>query len=782
MTMTHVNNIVKEKRFRFPKQSVTGFGRAISCAGTKEEFWSAAQMENSTRNTIVVKARVGDKSFTGVLETRSFCHQPFLFRGKNLEKAVVWNEYADGGWKIKIANLAIRNDEVVFEKLETVFESDRLCLHPVATIFQGRIWVAWTAVTGEDTRVHLAKREERWRTLPPLSKSGLDAFRPTIKASTEKLFVVWDRYRDGHYEIAGKIFDGGAWTDIVPVGMESERWFCPDLAVSADGEARLCWVALHEVMDGRGIVDHDAFAIVAKITDEGRILIMGDDGNERDRRIVADLREGLLAKRVSKGYLGLRRRPRLSFQDGKTLWCFWEVRVEGEATAVLGHLAGRRHEGKGWSKPVFLANVGYGYATAESFEGNELPVSFYKFNESHLDILNSATIDVSLSTPHEIDSSQWSFWKRVEETPPLNKSRKIIEVNGERYFLFWADTHCHSNFSADAEGEPDEIIHFGRDVGKLDALCVIDNDYYPNKTLSQVEWRIHQELARHFTKKGEFALFPGYEFTYHRSDLNPDFNHRCVIYPGPEGKMMRRIDSDTDSDVKLLAELKRTDAMCYPHHCTYELIDSEKEWNVEVCSSWRVVLEESDFSIRQLKAGRKFGFIGSSDAHRANPGLGGALTGLFAKELTAEALFDAYKNRRTIVTQGFAIHIDFRVNDTFVGTVNEVPSNGAPKVTANIKAPRTMEFVNVLRDGETVFEMRPRSDVAELVFMDRDATPGEHFYILKVKLEGEPAVNFDPSENAREPFSMKGMFPHNLAKARGVFAWTSPIWVRVQNQ
>jgi hypothetical protein len=341
--------------------------------------------------------------------------------------------------------------------------------------------------------------------------------------------------------------------------------------------------------------------------------------------------------------------------------------------------------------------------------------------------------------------------------------------------MFWADTHCHSNFSPDAEGEPDEIIHYARDIAGLDALCIIDNDFYPHKTLSPAEWQIHQENSRHFTKNGEFVLFPGYEFTYHRDDLSPDFNHRCVIYPGPEGELHRRIDRDSDSDYKLPKMLKQNGAMTYPHHCTYELIDPELEWNVEACSSWRVVLEESDFSIRQLQQGKKFGFIGSSDAHRANPGLGGALTGLFAPELTPEALFDAYRNRRIIATQGFAIFIDFRINGLFIGSEGKV--NGSPNITFSIEAPEIVESVNVIRNGKPVYTVKPNESTCDGSFIDHELKAGNHFYFLKVKLVGDPAFNTNPAENARRPFTVDSKYPHNLAKARGVFAWTSPIWI-----
>ena len=61
--------------------------------------------------------------------------------------------------------------------------------------------------------------------------------------------------------------------------------------------------------------------------------------------------------------------------------------------------------------------------------------------------------------------------------------------------LFWADTHCHSVLSADAEGELDELAAFGRDIAGLDIMAIVDNDYYPYKALTGAEWESLQATA-----------------------------------------------------------------------------------------------------------------------------------------------------------------------------------------------------------------------------------------------------------------------------------------------
>ncbi|MCF6175246.1 MAG: hypothetical protein L3J71_05735 [Victivallaceae bacterium] len=766
--MTKINNNLKEQLFRFPNRDFFGFGRKLSCAVNGNGIWTAVQMETADKNTILITRKRGNDISRLELPTAALCHQPRLVSDNNDRLALVWNEFKTGIWQIKYA--PVINQLLALGTVETIFSSTSLCLPPVADYFSDMLWIAFPTVSDGNLRITVVKQTTiGWDLIGQVSEAGIDAFRPTICSNQQGIHLFWDQYKNGKYEIAGCILNETGSSAITPAATDNERWFCPDAVSNNRGQIFLAWVVMQETADKLGIVDHSSFSMVGQLK-HGKLEILKNYNN----RVVADLREGLLASDIYKGYLGLRRNPRLSTDSNGHLWCFWEVRLEAEATALSGHLAGRCFDGENWSEPALIANLGYGYATAICFDGKTLPVACFKFEAKGMDIVNIETIDIDRQQSYVINEGKWARWGEFN-IPKLIKNRRAVKVNNSQYSMFWADTHCHSNFSADAEGEPDEIIHYARDIAGLDALCVIDNDFYPNKSLSPAEWQIHQEFSRHFTRTGEFVLFPGYEFTYHRHDLSPDFNHRCVIYPGPAGQMFRRIDQGSETDKEMLAQLKQTNGMCYPHHCTYELLAADKEWNVEICSSWRAVLAECDFSIQQLKAGHKFGFIGSSDAHRANPGLGGALTGLFATELTPEALFDAYQNRRIIATQGFAVFIDFRVAGLFIGSQGNITKS--PLITAAIEAPDSIEAIEIFRDGEIIHRATPGNSTYQLSFTDNAATAGNHFYFLRLKLVGAAGLNGDPSLNSRRPFEMDSDYPHNLAKARGVFAWTSPIWL-----
>jgi len=83
--------------------------------------------------------------------------------------------------------------------------------------------------------------------------------------------------------------------------------------------------------------------------------------------------------------------------------------------------------------------------------------------------------------------------------------------------------------------------------------------------------------------------------------------------------------------------------------------------------------------------------------------------------------------------------------------------------------------VDVVRDGDVIRRVTPGSARTDLEFVDASAGPGTHWYFLRVRLVGDPAFNLPPGQSLAA-HSSNSRYPHNLARARGVFAWTSPVW------
>lgn len=771
----------KDDIFRNPPPPELCLGRNISAWTGENTLWAVIQAEKKKSTHLLACAYdlAGEAKPAYFYSRDEGVQQPFIFQapGKDTDKpAVVWNEFRENKWHVKYAEIDTAGKK--FQESETIFSSPDLCLPPAATVFQQEPAVVWSGKKDNELTVFIAFRKDGiWEIDTPFRESGIDCFRPAVTVAEDKCILFWDEYRDKRYQITISERGEDGWREKRSRGEENERWLNPQAVTAPDGSVYVTWTVLRDVYDKLGIVDHFPFAMAARWQD-GQLQILEDEGNEEDSRIIADLREGLLAKNIYKGHVGLRLNPRLAVNRNSDLMLLWERKIEKEDSDITSWLCGRNHLGDNkWSSPVSYSKNGYCYAVPSFIHQHKsIPAAFLQYRNEGENILQAENIKAS-GTEFSFQAEAWKRWLPYIPEPKDKNDRTSVSLKGDELQLFWADTHCHSNFSPDAEGELDELVNFAKNIAGLDAVTIIDNDYYPHKSLTPPEWQAQQELADHFTEEGRFVYMPGYEYTYHRADLEPDFNHRCVIYPRKGGPLLRRIDPDSNNDSKMLTCLTETDGMAYPHHCSFKLVEEKKEWNVEACSSWRLCIEETDFLIRQLLAGWKIGFIGSSDTHRGVPGLGGARTGLFAPELTPEALFEAYSKRRCIATQGFNIGIDFRVNDYFIGDSGK--TFDPPLIRACVRAPKEMDYVEIIRDGEVISWDSPQGTEFEVSHQDKECPAGEHFYFLKVKLVGDPSFNIEcrhPTENLK-PFEQNSRYPHNLSRAQGPFAWTSPVWL-----
>ncbi len=773
-----ITNEEKERRSRYPEPDRLYLGRNLSTVGVAGGVVAATLTERRGRTAILLVVDHDGARSERWVETEGDAHAPLLI-GNGVDRiTLIWIEAMAGSWSVKARRLDASANAV--GAVETLHESRRLIYQPTAACAGNVVHIAWSGIEGDAIRIYwMHNASGRWSCPVPVSDPCLNAFRPSLCVAAGRLCLAWDQYAESTYEVVLAAQTGNRLATLRKLGQVGEKWCFPQVAADSDGAVWMTWYVETDVEDDLGIVDHSGVAMIGHLVGD-RFDIVQAGGCADDPRVMADMRDGMLSSVVYKGYLGHRRRPMISVGADGVPWLLWEVRPEEEKTGVCGYLVGRCRQRDGtWAKAVRLTGGAYAYAPASTFEADALPVAHLVYENEDAKILGVTRVDLSTGQPHDTDPGKWDRWRPIRIVPPIGKPPRV-DRGGASYGLYWADTHVHSHFSADAEGEADELIHFARDRAGLDIVAVTDNDVYPHKPLFRAEWAIHQELCRHFTVPGRFVVLNGYEFTFHDPTLRPDFNHRIVLYPDTKQGLWRRIDPDSKDMRGLCRQLNRTGAMCYPHHCSYSLCDEEFEWNVEICSSWRVCIEESDFSMRQLQQGRRFGFIGSSDTHRLVPGLGGALTAVYAEELTSASVFEAYRRRRTVASQGCRMMIDFRVDDLFVG--EEGACSEAPCIRAAVQAEAPIASLVLIRDGTTVHTLAGSDKCVEFTFEDRNVPDGLHFYLLRVRLVGDPSYAFDPSDNVLAPIAHESRYPHNLARARGIFAWASPIWVSVKGR
>lgn len=680
---------------------------------------------------------------------------------------LAWTATGEDGWRVALAEVV---DGVVRET--TVWRSTAACLAPQVFCFDGRPWLTFPALDGSSSRVMLARPTGpgQWDVVP-VSDADTWARRPTTTVANGAAVLAWDRRCNGRYEMAcRRVLPDGTMGPTQGLGRDEVNRLLPT-ACSRGDVVELAWLEVSELVHrDLGAFDHDVRVGLARMEPGAQLQELG---------IAADLRPGLLpgTDQPYRGYDGLRRRPQLVTVGDGSAWLVWESRDAGGGKRA-GRLLGRPVDGTG--DPVLLHEGGLCYAVS-SAPGGPMQAAFFPVERQDEPAVHRVQVDLDAlpeedpsSRRRRVDVSTWSAWQPTGPIEPT-ESRPSIDTPDGPMNLYWVDLHCHSIFSPDAEGHVDELLHYARHVAALDGVAVVDNDYYPNKTLSESEWRIEQELARAHTDPGHFVVFPAYEFTYHDATMEPDFNHRYVLYPDT-GPLLRRVDPESNTYETLCECLRGRDVLLVAHHGTWRLGAPVPE-HVEVCSSWRVCIEEMDVVGKRLAAGDRFSFLGTSDSHRACPGLGGALTGVYAPELTRQSLFEALRRGRTIATQGRRVFMDLRIGEAVVGQCTTV--DGSPRIELHYRAPAEVESIGVLRNGTVVHHVEAPAQEGEVVFVDDHPNGPTCCYHARLKMVGDPSFNAaHHGPDCLRPFVQDGPYPSNLANAHGPFAWTSPVWVR----
>jgi hypothetical protein len=261
--------------------------------------------------------------------------------------------------------------------------------------------------------------------------------------------------------------------------------------------------------------------------------------------------------------------------------------------------------------------------------------------------------------------------------------------------LFWGELHTHT-FLSDGNGSPEDNFDIAR--SHLDFWAMTDHAYdetifsrtsklkSKNPQLLNDHWGKIQDLCRSYEKPGKFIPFLGYEWTNFR------YGHHNIYYFDYDQPI--RMPSTLP---QLYSEFQNIRAFIIPHHTAYPVKVTGKDWDyfneklspfAEVYSlhgsseeptgirplltggSW-MGPGESGGSIQEgLARGYKFGIMASSDSHAHHPGaydLG--LIGTYAKNLTREALWEAFRTRRVFGVTGDRISLDFSVNGYPMGSI-----------------------------------------------------------------------------------------------------------------
>jgi hypothetical protein len=712
----------------------------------------------------------------GVCEHPGIHFQPSVACDAEGTVWVVWSAQGEAGWQVLARPLCAGQAGAICQ----LCPPSALACYPSATSdASGRVWAAWTMVREGQHRIAGAWcADGDWSETRSLSPGCGECYRPVLCGGREGVWLAYESRFEGAYELHLR-----RWTpsDLGPVVRFplSDAWeLHPRLCSDNRDGVWATWVAAHDVRSRRGAIDHRVEVMAAHF--DGKIWSpYRSPDHTKPPGFVAPLYDGLLGRNSYWGFIGHRRRPQIVREEEGEVWVLFE-RKEDETINRRGPdalLHARPLTGPGQGRTYELDTDAYAYTVSGDIPvvGGALAFAGQIAAGVHYGDICAGTLRLDRSRPVRTrPPSEWQRWRGIalpDRAP--HEPRPTIQVNGETYRLYWGDTHCHSTFSGDAEGEIDECYAYGRYKARLDFMAVTDNDHIYDDTLTPSAWALLRTEAGLHNQSGEFVVFSGYERS-HREEAGlrhphswRGTNHRIILYADEEQPICRHTEPDADTLEKFVAFTEPTNAFVYPHHAAWRLLPSSRLGGVEVCSSWDVYLEHADTIHQALEQGYRLAFLGTSDTHRIVPGLGGALTGVWARELTREAIWDALWARRCYATNGERVILDVRVDGAPVGS-DGVVVNGVA-VHCKVRSPRTIQYVDLIRDGTRVRRQGVNAGHATVIAED-DPGPGEHFYYVRVQLKRPPGTRrYGQARGNRG----------NLQVARGDYAWSSPIWVRV---
>lgn len=333
--------------------------------------------------------------------------------------------------------------------------------------------------------------------------------------------------------------------------------------------------------------------------------------------------------------------------------------------------------------------------------------------------------------------------------------------------LFFGDIHGHSRMS-DGTGRPEDYYSYAREVSGLDIAALTDHADYGTIPIKGEAWERIINAANNSYEPGQFVTFLGFEWT------NWEYGHRNVYYRDGSGPVYRSIDVESDTPQKLWKLLEPYEAMTVAHHVgggpvatDWDVPPGYKEWLVEIssihgtseyyggeASVYRPV--RGAFVRDALLRGYKLGIIGSGDTHDGHPGQrtkGSAVSGLigvYSPDLTREAVWEAFRNRRVYGTSGPKIILDFSAADSPMGSEVRWPvSKGAVPLMVKAVGCDNIASVEIIRNGEKIFDEKGRGGSVHYILNDPEPLSGTSWYYAKIIQED------------------------------GQMAWSSPVWVTI---
>ncbi len=227
-----------------------------------------------------------------------------------------------------------------------------------------------------------------------------------------------------------------------------------------------------------------------------------------------------------------------------------------------------------------------------------------------------------------------------------------------------------------------------------------------------------RQMVKNYNDRGRLVTFLGYEWTGDRTCWG-DHN---VFYFDDNNPLDLTMDLPG-----LYANLRQRQGIAIPHHTGYQVGERGKDWDCwdEELSPFAEIFSlhgssegcNTPFSMNPnasmaprvsggtiqdgLARGYRLGIIASGDNPGGFPGQWGTgLMGVYAEELTREAVWEAFKQRRVYAVTGDRIRLEFGAKDCFMGQVSQC--DGPPDLHVAVVGTQALDRIELIRNNRVI--------------------------------------------------------------------------------
>lgn len=312
--------------------------------------------------------------------------------------------------------------------------------------------------------------------------------------------------------------------------------------------------------------------------------------------------------------------------------------------------------------------------------------------------------------------------KVKSKTLPLSQSAPMDDVL-DGYNLYWGELHNHSMYSIDCstrsamDMSPADLMVFARDRAALDFYAVTDHhdpDYVEaERVLASETWENTMAAVERHHEPGRFVTFAGFEKATARGEAVVIFKEEqpydviadCGTahfpdiwehFAGQDYLTIPHFHNDGRLEKGTWQAPKTTDLEpvleIYSDHGSFEREYQTENGPAQCKRPYRYDRSAEFF----LQNGYHYGFVANSDDHKGHVGVNG-LTAVFAKELTRDSIFEAYRARRVYATTNARIRLIVTANGHPMGSI--LPNTATKQLHLDVVAEGPIKKIDVFRNG-----------------------------------------------------------------------------------